>query len=161
MLDDPMLPPKLVLPADSSILFKAYWTSSQTLKPFSVDVRIQRPDGAQRWMRTSATPRKTPDGYLWNGWWNDVTEEVERRVAHTVLRLGNQSGKKEPGGIRIDFPVSKQDIAEMTGTTLHTVSRILTAWEAAGLVEGGRQKLLLREPHKLLLIADGVTPGLL
>jgi CRP/FNR family transcriptional regulator, nitrogen oxide reductase regulator len=90
-----------------------------------------------------------------------ATEEVERRVAHTVLRLGNQSGKKEPGGIRIDFPVSKQDIAEMTGTTLHTVSRILTAWEAAGLVEGGRQRLLLREPHKLLLIADGVTPGLL
>lgn len=90
-----------------------------------------------------------------------ATEEVERRVAHTVLRLGNQSGKKEPGGIRIDFPVSKQDIAEMAGTTLHTVSRILTAWEHAGLIEGGRQKLLLREPHKLLLIADGLTPGLL
>lgn len=90
-----------------------------------------------------------------------ATEEVERRVAHTVLRLGNQSGKKEAGGIRIDFPVSKQDIAEMTGTTLHTVSRILGAWEAAGLVEGGRQKLLLRDPHKLLLIGDGLLPGLL
>ena len=46
------------------------------------------------------------------------TEEVERRVAHTVLRLARQSGKKEAAGIRIDFPVSKQDIAEMTGTTL-------------------------------------------
>lgn len=89
------------------------------------------------------------------------TEEVERRVAHTVLRLANQSGRKEAGGIRIDFPISKQDIAEMTGTTLHTVSRILTAWEGAGLVEGGRQKLLVREPHQLLLIGDGVKPGLL
>lgn len=89
------------------------------------------------------------------------TEEVERRVAHTVLRLANQSGRKEPGGIRIDFPISKQDIAEMTGTTLHTVSRILTAWEGAGLVEGGRQKLLVRDPHQLLLIGDGIRPGLL
>ncbi len=87
------------------------------------------------------------------------TEEVERRVAHAVLRLANQSGRKEKDGIRIDFPISKQDIAEMTGTTLHTVSRILTAWEAAGLVEGGRQKLLVRDPHGLLLLADGLNPG--
>lgn len=90
-----------------------------------------------------------------------ATEEVERRVAHTVLRLGNQSGRKEAGGVRIDFPVSKQDIAELSGTTLHTVSRILTAWEAAGLVEGGRQKLLLKNPHRILLIGDGLAPGLL
>lgn len=89
------------------------------------------------------------------------TEEVERRVAHTVLRLANQSGKKEAAGIRIDFPVSKQDIAEMAGTTLHTVSRILSAWEDAGLVEGGRQKLLIRDPHQLVLIGDGHVPGLL
>jgi CRP-like cAMP-binding protein len=88
-----------------------------------------------------------------------ATEEVERRVAHAVLRLANQSGRKESEGIRIDFPVSKQDIAEMTGTTLHTVSRILTAWESAGLVQGGRQKLLVRDPHRLLLIGDGLAPG--
>ena len=89
------------------------------------------------------------------------TEEVERRVAHAVLRLANQSGRREAGGVRIDFPISKQDIAEMTGTTLHTVSRILTAWEAAGLVEGGRQKLLVRDPHALVLLGDGLKPGYL
>lgn len=89
------------------------------------------------------------------------TEEVERRVAHAVLRLANQAGRKEAGGVRIDFPISKQDIAEMTGTTLHTVSRILTAWEHSDLVEGGRQKLLVRDAHRLLLIADGLQPGLL
>lgn len=90
-----------------------------------------------------------------------ATEEVERRVAHAVLRLGEQSGRQEDDGIRIDFPVSKQDIAEMTGTTLHTVSRILTAWEHAGLVVGGRQKLLLKDVYRLGLIGDGETPGLL
>ena len=76
-----------------------------------------------------------------------------------MLRLASQSGKKEGHAIRIDFPVSKQDIAEMAGTTLHTVSRILTAWEAADLVEGGRQKLLIKNPHRLLLIGDGEAPA--
>ena len=89
------------------------------------------------------------------------TEDVERRVAHAVLRLASQGGRKEPEGIRITFPISKQDIAEMTGTTLHTVSRILSAWERAGLIEGGRRKLLVRDPHRLLLIGDGHEPGLL
>jgi CRP-like cAMP-binding protein len=82
------------------------------------------------------------------------TEEVERRVAHTVIRLSKQAGRPENGGVRIDFPISRQDIAEMTGTTLHTVSRILSAWEAKGLVEGGRQKLLVRDLAKLQALAD-------
>ncbi len=83
------------------------------------------------------------------------TEEVERRVARVVLRLAKQSGRKETQGIRIDFPISKQDIAEMAGTTLHTVSRILTGWEDDALVQGGRQKLLVKEPSRLALIAEG------
>lgn len=82
------------------------------------------------------------------------TEEVERRVAHTVLRLSKQAGRREPGGVRIDFPISRQDIAEMTGTTLHTVSRILSAWESKGLVEGGRQKLLVCDLAGLQALAD-------
>lgn len=82
------------------------------------------------------------------------TEEVERRVAHTVIRLSRQAGRVEAGGVRIDFPISRQDIAEMTGTTLHTVSRILSAWESKGLVEGGRQKLLVRDIKGLQALAD-------
>ncbi|HEV7433856.1 MAG TPA: helix-turn-helix domain-containing protein, partial [Pseudorhizobium sp.] len=56
----------------------------------------------------------------------------------------------------IDFPISRQDIAEMTGTTLHTVSRILSAWEGKGLVEGGRQKLLVRDVVALSALAEDV-----
>jgi CRP-like cAMP-binding protein len=84
-----------------------------------------------------------------------ATEDVERRVAHAVLRLVKRSGKKTPEGIRIDFPISREDIAQMTGTTLHTVSRILSAWETAGLVEGGRQKLMVKDAHRLQMLAEG------
>nr|WP_256515193.1 Crp/Fnr family transcriptional regulator [Alsobacter ponti] len=82
------------------------------------------------------------------------TEEVERRVAHALLRLVKQSGRKVETGIQIDFPISRQDVAEMTGTTLHTVSRILSAWEDQGLVEGGRQRIVVRDPHRLFMLAE-------
>lgn len=82
------------------------------------------------------------------------TKEVERRVAHALLRLARQAGRKIENAIQIDFPISRQDVADMTGTTLHTVSRILSAWEARGLVEGGRQRIVIREPHKLFMLAE-------
>lgn len=83
------------------------------------------------------------------------TEEVERRVAHALLRLAKQAGRKVDEGVEIDFPISRQDVAEMTGTTLHTVSRILSAWEEQGLTVSGRQRIVVRSPHKLLGIAEG------
>ena len=61
-------------------------------------------------------------------------------------------------GVEIDFPISRQDVAEMTGATLHTVSRILSAWEQQGLVEGGRQRIVLRDPHRLFALAEGHKP---
>jgi CRP-like cAMP-binding protein len=82
-------------------------------------------------------------------------QEVERRVANMLLRLAAQGGRKEDNGIGFDFPISRQDIAEMTGTTLFTVSRILTAWEATGLVATGRQKIVIRDPHRLTVLAAG------
>ncbi|MFC5387380.1 Crp/Fnr family transcriptional regulator [Aquamicrobium segne] len=86
-----------------------------------------------------------------------ATQQVERRVAHALLRLAHQSGRKTDNGILIDFPISRQDIAEMTGTTLHTVSRLLTAWETKKLVSGGRMQVYITDPHALLLLAEGRT----
>lgn len=82
------------------------------------------------------------------------TEKVERRIAHAILRLVRQAGRRVDGGVQIDFPVSRQDISEMTGTTLHTVSRVLSAWEHRGLVEGGRQRIVILKPHDLVAIAE-------
>jgi len=86
------------------------------------------------------------------------TQQVERRIAHALLRLAKQAGRRTAEGVEIDFPISRQDIAEMTGTTLHTVSRTLSAWESQGLIESGRQRVVLRDPHKLFGIAEE-TPG--
>lgn len=85
------------------------------------------------------------------------TEEAERRIAHAVLRLAREGGRETAEGLLIDFPLSRQDIAEMTGTTLHTVSRIMSAWEAMGLTESGRQRIVVRDAARLSAIADGTA----
>lgn len=82
------------------------------------------------------------------------TRQVEQRIAGAVMRLAQQSGRKTEEGVEIDFPISRQDIAEMTGSTLHTVSRLMSAWEAEGIVRSGRQKVTVTDPHTLMLVAE-------
>ncbi|MGN6094610.1 MAG: Crp/Fnr family transcriptional regulator [Bosea sp. (in: a-proteobacteria)] len=79
--------------------------------------------------------------------------DVPRRIAHALLRLVHQAGRKEEAGIRIDFPLSKQDLAALTGTTLFTVSRTLTCWERRGLLAGGRRTVLVRDIPALTNLA--------
>lgn len=83
-----------------------------------------------------------------------ATETVERRLAHTLLRLMEQSGVPQGGLILLDMPLSRQDLAEMIGSTLYTVSRILSGWEGRGLVAAGREKISLVQPDALRLIAE-------
>ena len=79
--------------------------------------------------------------------------DAPRRIAHALLRLVNQAGRKEAAGIRIDFPLSQQDLAALTGTTLFTVSRTLTCWERRGLLAGGRRTVLVRDLSALTNLA--------
>lgn len=82
------------------------------------------------------------------------TKRVEQRIARAILRLARQSGKRTDEGVLIDLLLSRQDLAEMTGTTLYTVSRILTDWEKGGLVKSYRQKIIITYPHGLVTIAE-------
>lgn len=83
-----------------------------------------------------------------------ATQHVEQRVARTVLRLIRQAGRRTDRGILLDLPLSRQDLAEMTGTTLFTVSRLLARWTQQEIVEVGRRRVVLRNPHALVAIAD-------
>lgn len=86
-----------------------------------------------------------------------ATERVERRLARTVIRLANQAGRKTAEGVLIDLPLTRQDLAEISGTTLYTVSRILSQWEERGIVQAGRERVVVRFPHGLVMIADDLA----
>lgn len=84
-----------------------------------------------------------------------ATQQVERRIAATVLKIAGQSGRRTEAGVEIPFALSRQDLAEMTGTTLHTVSRTLSAWIEEGIIEGRRSShLVIKHPHRLVEISE-------
>ncbi len=82
-----------------------------------------------------------------------ATQQVEQRIACALLRLINQTGRKVADGIEINFPITRQDLSEMTGTTLHTVSRMLSAWEKQGMIKSERKKITVCDPHKLVVLS--------
>ena len=83
-----------------------------------------------------------------------ATVRVEQRLARTLLRLVRQCGRKVEEGVAIDMPLSRQDLAEMSGTTLFTVSRVLSRWEAEGMVQIGRHRVVIIDRHGIASLAE-------
>lgn len=81
-------------------------------------------------------------------------ERVEQRIARALARLVRQAGRRTEDGIEIDFPITRQELAEMAGSTLHTVSRTLSAWEERGVIASTRRHIVVRKLHVLLDMAD-------
>lgn len=85
-----------------------------------------------------------------------ATERVEQRVANALIRLAGESGIRAEKDTGIELSFSRQDVAEMTGTTLYTVSRLLSDWERKGYIKTGREKIKILKPHDLVRIAEGL-----
>lgn len=85
-----------------------------------------------------------------------ATERVEQRVANALIRLAGQSGIRAEKETGIELSFSRQDVAEMTGTTLYTISRLLSEWERQGIVKTGRERISIVKPHELVRIAEGL-----
>ena len=81
-----------------------------------------------------------------------VKQGIPFRQAHNLV--GQAVLKATEKGVLLDLPISRRDLGEMTGTTLYTVSRILSGWEQLGLIETGRERIIIRTPHDLVIIAE-------
>lgn len=77
-----------------------------------------------------------------------ATEKVARRVALALLRLLKHVGKEVDEGTRVSL--SREELAQMTGTTLFTISRILSNWAEEGFVLPLREAVVVRDPRRLL-----------
>ncbi len=53
---------------------------------------------------------------------------VETRFARLFLKLADQLGRAERGGTFVGLPLSRQELADMTGTTIETSIRIMSRW---------------------------------
>lgn len=83
-----------------------------------------------------------------------ATRRVEQRVARALLRLVRQFGKRLEHGVLIDIPLSRQSLAEMTGTNIYQVSRIVSRWEKEDVVQSDHQKITILKAHELVILGE-------
>lgn len=81
-----------------------------------------------------------------------ATEKVAKRTALALLRLLKHVGKEVHGGVEITL--SREELAQMTGTTLFTTSRILAHWGKMGYVMPRREAVLVRDARQLALAEE-------
>jgi len=76
-------------------------------------------------------------------------EKVEARIASLLLKLADKAGEKTPEGTMINMKLTKQDIAEMVGTTVETSIRTMSKLTKAGLVTAKAGKIVIRDLEKV------------
>jgi len=82
-----------------------------------------------------------------------TTARVGQRLASALVRLMRQCGRPDPDGVLLAHSLTRQELAELTGTTLYTVSRTLSQWSADGLLRAAGRRLVIRVPEKLEAMA--------
>jgi CRP/FNR family transcriptional regulator, nitrogen oxide reductase regulator len=83
-----------------------------------------------------------------------ATEQVAPRLARMLVRLLEQ-GNHGSHATRIDL--SHEELAQMTGTTLFTVSRLLSEWEQRGVVQTQRKAVMVQDPQRLIDLAESIS----
>jgi CRP-like cAMP-binding protein len=79
-----------------------------------------------------------------------ATQRADQRLARALLRLAPHDGDGE-----LAFPLRRKDLAEFSGTTLHTASRMLTAWARAGLLTSVARRIVIHDRAALQSLAEG------
>jgi len=85
---------------------------------------------------------------------NIATERVERRIASLLLKLSEKVGVKEGGYTKIDLPLTRQEIADMVGTTVETCIRTMSKFQREGMVESSSGRILIKEELFKRYLAD-------
>ncbi|SPQ00537.1 putative Transcriptional regulator [Candidatus Sulfobium mesophilum] len=76
-------------------------------------------------------------------------EKVEARIASLLIKLCDKAGEKVPEGVAINMKLTKQDIAEMVGTTVETSIRTMSKLSKAGLVSSKAGRIIIKDLDRL------------
>lgn len=86
----------------------------------------------------------------------DVVEKpVPVRLARLLLSLRDTYGRPSPKGIRISLSLTREEMAEMIGTTQETTIRLLSLFRKKGVVRLDKKSITLLNPEKLTQLIDG------
>jgi CRP/FNR family transcriptional regulator len=80
---------------------------------------------------------------------------VETRFAHLFLKLGSRTGIARSEGTFVPIFLTRQDLADLTGTTVETCIRIMSRWGKEGLVRTDKDGFVLLDPAALQKLTEG------
>ena len=86
-----------------------------------------------------------------------AVDPVEARLAGTLLRLAERDGTRSQRGVILPFQLTRQNLADMTGTTVETTIRVVSRWVKDRVVAQEGKRLVLRDLEALRALAEGVT----
>jgi CRP-like cAMP-binding protein len=84
-----------------------------------------------------------------------AVDPVEARLAAALLRLAKREGTRSDKGVTLPFHLTRQSLADMTGTTVETTIRVLSRWLRDGLLEDAAGRLVLTDWDGLAALAEG------
>ena len=79
---------------------------------------------------------------------------IEPRFARLFLQLASRMGKTDRGGTFIPLPLSRQELADMTGTTIETCIRIMSRWNKEAIVRTEKDGFVVLNRRELEQISE-------
>ncbi len=79
---------------------------------------------------------------------------IERRFARLFLKLAAQMGRPDRGGTFVPLSLSRQELADMTGTTIETCIRIMSRWGKQHIVRTEKDGFVVLDRNALDAVAD-------
>jgi CRP/FNR family transcriptional regulator len=81
-------------------------------------------------------------------------DRADQRLAALLIDLAARSGIREPEGLRLPMRLTRQDMANMVGTTTETVIRIMSRFKRDRLVSGTANRLVILDIDRLKTLAS-------
>jgi CRP-like cAMP-binding protein len=81
------------------------------------------------------------------------TEKVGSRLSSELVRITDRLRRSADNG-RVEITLSRAELAQLTGTTLFTVSRLLCQWQTQGIVRVRRESVLVQDFAALAQISQ-------
>jgi CRP-like cAMP-binding protein len=85
---------------------------------------------------------------------NIALERVEARIAALLLKLANKVGEKTKEGLMINMRLTKQDVADMVGTTVETSIRTFSKFKKQGLLSDANGKFIIKDRDGLMALSS-------
>jgi CRP/FNR family transcriptional regulator len=84
-----------------------------------------------------------------------AVDRVEQRIANILLKLAGKLGSPEGAGIVLNLALTRQDLADMAGTTVETTIRVMSRFTKTKIIKPANGKILILAPQALRRISEG------